>query len=317
MKKLVTLKLVNVSYGGVSIGDDIRITVAAGGVLMSFDQKLSPGAEIVFDEKIMEIITEESRYTLPINISIVERDVIFDDAGTTEKTLTIDLNDESPQRSTHHVTVKELRGIRGGKTATFDVVFEANVRQPVFYVPEVERGWLRVVRESDASLISLPAYLSVQPHETNGGREYFTIMEGLEVGNRASVRLQEDGSSYLTIGYPYTDPVQLKYSISKKILAVDGKSYATRDYPEAPWEMGTYDIELPDAPHPGGRPYPVEHAMTWFRVDHNGDRYIHMGNASLGCITVIEHRKWEEIYEALVKARAGDAKSVGTLEVVD
>lgn len=51
-----------------------------------------------------------------------------------------------------------------------------------------------------------------------------------------------------------------------------------------------YDIEIPDYPHLGGARYEKEapRAKTWFRIGHRGDRYLHTGGRSLGCITIIE-----------------------------
>jgi hypothetical protein len=86
-----------------------------------------------------------------------------------------------------------------------------------------------------------------------------------------------------------------------------------------PWQKGLYDIELPDYPHRGGRNYlnQSKRAMTWFRIGHGSERYLHAGGLSLGCITVIETKRWMEIYDALIKSRKGDFISVGTLEVID
>jgi hypothetical protein len=80
-----------------------------------------------------------------------------------------------------------------------------------------------------------------------------------------------------------------------------------------------YDIEIPDYSHKGGRNYlrQSKRAMTWFRIGHGGERYLHTGGYSLGCMTVIEVSRWMEIYDALIKARKGDFMSVGVLEVVD
>ena len=110
-----------------------------------------------------------------------------------------------------------------------------------------------------------------------------------------------------------------KYSISQKTFILNGKKYKTTDYPETPWEKGLYDIEIPDAPHKGGGNYlnQSKRARTWFRIGHNGERYLHAGGFSLGCITVIEANRWTEIYDNLIKARKGDFMSVGILEVID
>ncbi len=58
-------------------------------------------------------------------------------------------------------------------------------------------------------------------------------------------------------------------------------------------------------------------AKTWFRIGHEGERYLHTGGRSLGCVTITEVEKWNEIYNKLIKARKGDFLSVGVLEVID
>lgn len=80
-----------------------------------------------------------------------------------------------------------------------------------------------------------------------------------------------------------------------------------------------YDIEIPDYPHRGGRIYlsQAKRSMTWFRIGHSGERYLHAGGYSLGCMTVVEIKHWMEIYNAVIKARKGDFMSVGALEVID
>jgi len=72
--------------------------------------------------------------------------------------------------------------------------------------------------------------------------------------------------------------------------------YEAADYPNSPWRKGAYDIEIPDYPHPGGARYQQEapRAKTWFRVGHSGERYLHAGGRSLGCITIIEISRWGE-----------------------
>lgn len=86
------------------------------------------------------------------------------------------------------------------------------------------------------------------------------------------------------------------YSISKKTIILNGRVYATVDYRNAPWKKGLYDIEIPDYPHPSGARYEKQapRAKTWFRIGHSGDRYLHTGGISLGCITVIEQVRWAE-----------------------
>lgn len=78
-----------------------------------------------------------------------------------------------------------------------------------------------------------------------------------------------------------------------------------------------YDIEIPDIPHPGGLHYPeARYAKIWFRVGHSGKRYIHTGEHSRGCITLLEQERWDELCKILSKARKDDGRSIGVLEVI-
>ena len=55
----------------------------------------------------------------------------------------------------------------------------------------------------------------------------------------------------------------------------------------------------------------------WFRIGHDGERYLHAGMVSAGCISITETNRWMEIYNILIKARKGDFMSVSVLEVID
>ena len=138
-------------------------------------------------------------------------------------------------------------------------------------------------------------------------------------GTLVSAKLPNDGSSNLVSGIRHERMARASYSVSKKTFAVGGRTYATVDYKDAPWRKGLYDIEIPDYPHALGARYEKEapRAKTWFRIGHGGDRYLHAGGRSLGCITVVETKRWMGIYNALIKARKGDFMSVGVLEVID
>ncbi|MGB5944062.1 MAG: DUF4157 domain-containing protein [Leeuwenhoekiella sp.] len=79
--------------------------------------------------------------------------------------------------------------------------------------------------------------------------------------------------------------------------------------------IGKHDIEIPDYQHTktAEKGY---HATTWFRIGHSGDRYMHPGMMSLGCITVLNMGDWEKIYNLLIKSRKS-SKSVGTINLTD
>ncbi|MGK5094848.1 hypothetical protein WDW89_22910 [Deltaproteobacteria bacterium TL4] len=317
MSKLVILKWVGLQYSGDSIGRDMRIEMEVANHFMGINKKLSPGKSIALNKEIGQFLTSQSSFSLPVQIRVIERDPVFNDVGNLQTTLQVDLNTSTPQRSTHQVQVEEFQGLLGKNVAVFHVMLEILVIQAIRYVSGVSRGWLRV-RLDNGLEISLPTTLRVQVDRLTSKREYFTILEGPYRGRKASVKLNKNGSSYLLTDNPQTGPVYLVFSISKKTLSLNGKTYLTKDYPSRPWEKGFYDVEIPDDPHRGGQNYSDTHyALTWFRVGHEGDRYIHTGRASLGCITLTERHRWDVLYRELIKARKGDGISIGTLQVVE
>ncbi len=210
----------------------------------------------------------------------------------------------------------------GTKTAIFEITLEAEILETIRYVPDLDesQGFLKVkFKEYKYKEEFLPAYLKLKIEQTDAKREYFTILEGPYRGRLASVELRRDGSSWLISGVKHEPMARAKYSISKKTFILNGKKYKTVDYPGSPWQKGIYDIEIPDYFHKGGRNYldQSKRAGTWFKIGHSGERYLHAGGRSLGCMTVVEVKRWMEIYNALIKARKGDFISVGVLEVVD
>lgn len=54
--------------------------------------------------------------------------------------------------------------------------------------------------------------------------------------------------------------------------------------------------------------------MVWFRIGHQGNRYVHPGRISAGCLTCAPSQ-WEQIYPVLNCSRASDKVSIGTLVV--
>jgi hypothetical protein len=60
----------------------------------------------------------------------------------------------------------------------------------------------------------------------------------------------------------------------------------------------------------------LRHGQVWFPIQHgDNSRYIHAGNISDGCVTVLDLARWAAIHEALISHRAPDGRSVATLTV--
>ncbi len=269
--------------------------------------------------------TDRGLFQADVLITVIERDLLFNDVGSAKGSVKVNISVAKPQQFVFEVQVRETRSIFGKfwgtKIAAFEITLEAEVSNTIKYVPDEDeiRGWLEVRLEDDKSIESLPAYLKVKVERADAKREYFTILEGPHRGRPASVKLRDNGSSWFITEVRHKSMIRAKYSISQKTFILNGKKYKTVDYPGSPWQKGLYDIELPDYPHRGGRNYldQSKRAMTWFRIGHSGERYLHTGGRSLGCITVIETKRWMEIYNILIKARKDDFMSVGIFEVID
>ncbi|MFH1030649.1 MAG: hypothetical protein V1770_05320, partial [bacterium] len=248
---------------------------------------------------------------------IIERDLIFNDVGNKKVNLKVDLKSDSPQSSVCKIEVQELRNFISKKKAIFEVTMEALVSDAIGYVKETDDGWLVSVNENTKENIDLPFSLKVMIDRIESNREFFTILEGSYQGVKASVEMEQEKSRFF-FKCPHTDPVQLTYSVSKKIVKFKNKTYQATDHPETPWKKGIYDIEIPDYSHKGGQNYPQsKYATSWFLIGHDGERYLHLGTRSRGCMTVIEINKWDELYKSLIIARKGDGKSIGIVKVID
>ena len=322
MLKKIKFKLIKIKYAGKSIGNDICIDIELLDKILRADKRMQTRKTAEFNQAIGDFSSDQKTFSAKVKITVTEKDILFNDIGKIEKTIKVDTDDVKPQKFTYNIELRENRfGKTWGKSAAiFEVTIEALVTETIRYIPDVNNGWLKV-KITSGETVSLPAFLKVQSGYIESGREYFTILEGSYRGQEASVSLDNVNNSIsrLLADVTHEPLIHLQYSISQKKLVIGNKKYKATDHAETPWKKGWYDIELPDYPHPKGRDYEgrAPRAMSWFRIGHEGERYLHTGSRSLGCITITEVEKWDEIYDKLIKARKGDFLSVGALEVVD
>jgi hypothetical protein len=277
--------------------------------------RLAPGQTRELAREVVQLWTDSDEFAAVGQIQVTERDAVYSDTGSSNVSWSLDLREPGLLETVQRVEVIEAGGQREGTAGVFFVTLRAQVVAATRFVQEPDTGWLTVVDDS-GKRIALPETLCVELFRVEDGREYFTITEGPHRGKRASVRLNSDGSSVLSQADPRVRPVKATYSVSRKTLTVGTASYQTVDYPLKPWALGVYDIEIPDAPRKGGLRYPeASRSRTWFRVGHSGDRFIHTGAASAGCITVVDRAKWDQICATLIRGRKGDRVSVGTIGV--
>lgn len=325
MTKSIQLKLLKIKYGGDSIGDDIRLEIEVLSKFLRIDKKIKVNTIAEINREVGRFETDRGSFYTEVSIAVIEKDLLFNDVGSTKDNIKVNTGVIKPQKFVFEVQVRETRSILGkfwGKaTAIFEITLEATATDAVRYIPNDDegKGWLMVMIKDGKSKESLPAYVKVKPRYSDSQREYFTPLEGAYRDKLVSAKLQDAGSSNLISGIQHEPMARAVYSISKKTFTIHGKVYAAVDYKNAPWKKGLYDIEIPDYPHSGGARYEEDapRAKTWFRIGHSGERYLHTGGRSLGCITIIETTRWAEIYNTLIKARKGDSMSVGVLEVVD
>lgn len=316
MLKQINLKITKIKYDGNSIGDDIHLEVQCLDRFKWLDKKIKNGTGVEVDFELGSFTADHTPYFLPFSIVIVEKDLIFNDVGRTEAKIKVDLKNDSIQISTHNVVVKERRGINiGQREASYSITVEASVMPIIKYIPKTKDGWLVVLRGKDPE--SLPTFLKVRHDKIERGREYFTVLEGVWAGEVFSIKLDGDKSSLLDDN-PQSGPAFLKYSISKRLLILGRDKYNAVDYQNDHLKKGFYDVEIADSPHNKGIPYlaQAKYAKVWFRVGHDGERYIHAGGRSAGCVTLIELKKYDEFCEILLKSRKGDGRSIGTLEAI-
>jgi hypothetical protein len=322
MLKKIQFKLIKIKYAGKSIGNDIRIDIELLDKILRADKRMRARKTTEFNQTIGTFPSDQKIFSAKVKIAVSEKDILFNDVGKIEKTIKVDMDDIKPQNFTYNIELQENSfGKTWGKSiAIFEVTIEALVINTIKYTPDIDNGWLKV-KIVDGDAVSLPAFLKIQSDYVEGGREYFTILEGMYRGQKASVSLDNanNSNSLLLADVKHKPLIHLQYSISKKKLNIGNKKYKATDHAETPWKKGWYDIELPDYPHLGGQYYldKSSRAKTWFRVGHEGERYLHTGRRSLGCITITEVEKWDEIYDKLIKARKGDFLSVGVLEIID
>jgi hypothetical protein len=90
-----------------------------------------------------------------------------------------------------------------------------------------------------------------------------------------------------------------------------------------PLPAASYKIMAPDVPHDGNMTTfyrnvakGLKHDQVWFPIQYgDNSRYVHVGNVSDGCATVVDLNAWAAICDALISHRSADGRYVGLLIV--
>ncbi len=216
----------------------------------------------------------------------------------------------------------------------------------ILYVNKVDiHGWLRILTQANKDAF-LPEYTKVQITETKNMRVYFKVLDGINQGMLASLK-DVNAKEYLGHKTPVQTGViiTVKYGEVKKIksiaknetfmqqtasLSVAGISaqvtLLTKVIPEdnryTPLPVGMYNVGLPTPTHDSNMTSPyrrlIQHDLRadqiWFPIEYgNNSRFIHLGNVSEGCVTVMSLDKWNAIYQAIISHRVPNKNHVGKI----
>jgi hypothetical protein len=216
----------------------------------------------------------------------------------------------------------------------------------VLYVNKVgDDGWLQAKDDAASVLVPLCKYTKVASITSKHGRTSFKVQDGSAMGKVLSLS-DANAKIYLGSKAPQASGITATVTYGKYVegwvstarggekldqqlatLRLDGSTYnvtmnSVWNSSYSPIPAGQYTIMLPDTPHNSGytRFYrkaapDLRFDQVWFPIKYgDNSRYVHVGNLSEGCTTVLDLDKWNAVHEALISHRQ-DSKNVGTLIV--
>ena len=239
--------------------------------------------------------------------------------------------------------------------ATGQIVNTNNHDEPKYlYVNKIgDDGWLRTqFGDHPINYIYLCKYTRLQAlpsnnrRPTENRRSYFKVMDGPQYGKIVSLN-EINAGIYIGSYAPTSSPTNVvvtygKYvkdwvsearggeTINQQMATLNVGNITAQVTMNSNWNseyyplpQGEYKILIPDTPHDAGmtRFYrnsepSLKYDQVWFPVQYtDNSRYVHIGNVSDGCVTVIDLAQWSAIHEALISHRVNDRLSVGKLIV--
>ncbi len=211
------------------------------------------------------------------------------------------------------------------------------------YVNKVDiHGWLKILTSANKNAF-LCEYTKVQILETKNMRTYFKVLDGPNQGMQASLS-ELNAKEYLGSKAPLQTGViiTVRYGEEKKIESIARKAaywqqtatlsvggiaalvtlnskIKQSDKMYSPLPPGRYKVGLPTPTHDNGmtsfyrKTQPDLLAdQIWFPIEYgNNSRFIHLGNVSEGCVTVMALDKWNAVYQAIISHRIPNSKYVG------
>jgi hypothetical protein len=207
-------------------------------------------------------------------------------------------------------------------------------------------GWLEVKPAKLGPLASICKYTQLQVLGSAGGRTSLTIMDGPRKGQNVSLS-DSHVPLYLGTKAPTQTLAHIEVTYGKYVpgwisvarnnqaldqqmatLTIGSLTVATTMNTNwgtgfTPIPAGTYKVLVPDAPHDKNmtRYYravapTLKSDQVWFPIKYrDNSRYVHVGNVSDGCTTVLDLDRWVEVCEAIISHRGSDGASVAHLVV--
>lgn len=317
LTRLTKIIFSRVIFTGDKLGPDYEFNFAAAGQSATVKVNMTKKRETEINRDLFTFPELPEVRRIPLRIEVLERDDLFSDVGSLETELIISYPEPREQSTTFDVTVygkgREIR-----KRSMSSIILTCCLDKGLRYVGGLDpNSWL-TVRLDAGFEVQLPHFLGVELIEITSKGIHFRVLEGRFKGELAQIS-SSAGSDYLRqeIGVRKESArLQLRKSSQRLQIPGLGEFPVVLD-PSNPLPMGSYVAQIPDEPHELGHPYldQAKYARTWFRLGETGDRYLHTGRVSAGCVTVETVESWDSICKFLLRCRL-DSKAIGILEVV-
>jgi uncharacterized protein YutE (UPF0331/DUF86 family) len=319
-KEVVSLVLEKASVVGDDLGDDFEIQVEANKHSGRIALDISTDKSLTRPLPILHTILRPGTATLPVRVNVEEYDLVASDSGQGEIEAKLSGEGWRDQLLVTELLIKGRGRTESRKQAKFTVAIGLKVSRGSLFVDDVSPdGWIKTIPSGGGDPISLPHGLAVEFLEQEKGRERFRVVEGVHANKVFSCRAET--GSHLVTEMPRFPPRHIKVDQKALLLIIPDLGKFEIKAPKKSHQLipkGLYKLGIPDAPHDGGLEYVPQapHAKSWFLIGDDGDRYLHPGLATKGCVTVADVSLWESIYDHLICARTGDGRSVGTIEII-
>lgn len=134
MSDSVRLNLLEIQYGGDSVGRDIRVEIdIPNSTVFKIDKRINAGETKEINQAIGRIEADQGSLETNISITVTEKDLIFNDTGKASGVLKIDGLKPFPQKFEYLVSVTERKRIFWKSTAMFRVIIEVELVKENFY----------------------------------------------------------------------------------------------------------------------------------------------------------------------------------------